>query len=314
MHGAARYTASSNDLARALAMAGRYREAWDVGSRNVELVSRMGRADTNGYLAMLANACSALRSGGQPVRALAYLEARTAKIPHAVDYADMPMGIQGCWGLARLQKGGADDADAALVAMADSAERSGFPSALVRVWLVNSAIARGNLAQADERWARLAPDEQRRLAATEKGVELVRLMILEARLALAHQRPDDSLSILERARALITARGQPRNPDIRELEGLQSSVLLAQRQFAKAIQHAQAAVEQARDTAVDTGSSAWLGEALVLRARAEAAAGRPVAAASAQEALPHLTENLDSGNLLIAEARRIAAASVAASR
>ena len=52
-------------------------------------------------------------------------------------------------------------------------------------------------------------------------------------------------------------------------------------------------------------SSAWIGEALVLRARAEVALGSKAAAVTAQEALPHLVDNLDPSHPLIAEARQI---------
>ena len=90
MHGAARYTATSNDLARALAFAGQYRDAFEVEDRK-NLVSEMGRADTNGYLAM-SNACSALRKGGQPARAVAYIDGGTAKVRHDAGYADMGGG------------------------------------------------------------------------------------------------------------------------------------------------------------------------------------------------------------------------------
>ena len=75
---------------------------------------------------------------------------------------------------------------------------------------------------------------------------------------------------------------------------------------AEAEQHAQAAFELARISAVDPKSSSWIGEALVLRARAEAAAGSKTAPATAQEALSHLVANLDPTHPLIAQAREIA--------
>jgi hypothetical protein len=82
---------------------------------------------------------------------------------------------------------------------------------------------------------------------------------------------------------------------------------MGKRLYADAVQHAQAALELARSSAVDPKSSAWIGEALVLRARAEAALGRKDASATAQEALRHLVENLNSSHPLIAEARAMAA-------
>jgi tetratricopeptide (TPR) repeat protein len=130
---------------------------------------------------------------------------------------------------------------------------------------------------------------------------------VSARLDLARHRSDEALKSLERAAALIASRRQPTNPDARELEVLRSASLMAKQLYADAAQHAQAALELARISAVDPKSSAWIGEALVLRARAEAAAGGKGASATAQEALPHLVANLDPTHPLIAQAREMAA-------
>ncbi len=81
---------------------------------------------------------------------------------------------------------------------------------------------------------------------------------------------------------------------------------MAQRRYDEAWQHAQAALELARISAVDPKSSSWVGEALVLRARAEASTGSKAAAITAQEALPHLVANLDPTHPLIGQAREIA--------
>jgi hypothetical protein len=135
---------------------------------------------------------------------------------------------------------------------------------------------------------------------------VVRLLLVSAHLDIARNRPDEALKSLERAGALIASRHQRTNPDARELEALRSSALMAEQRYVEAEQHAQAALELARISAVDPKSSSWIGEALVFRARAEAGAGRKVASATAQEALIHLVANLDPSNPLIAQAREIA--------
>jgi serine/threonine protein kinase len=309
MHGAARYLASSNDLARALAIGGLYREAVKVGSGNVALITEMGRADTNAYLAYVNGVCSALRNGGQPAHAVAYIDAATARVRHDPAYADMGAGSQGCWALSRLDSGQPQAADPGILEAATKAEQGGitFQVALLRASAVRAALARGDLAAANARWAELVPEEERRLAADERGIEVVRLLLLKARLELARHQPDDALKSLERAGGLIAARRQPTNPDTRELELLRSSALIDEQHYAEAEQRAQAALELARISAVDPESSAWIGEALVLRARAEAGAGRKSAPATAREALHHLTTNLDPAHPLIAQAREIAA-------
>jgi tetratricopeptide (TPR) repeat protein len=308
MHGAARYTASSNDLARALSFAGQYREAFEVADRNVQLVSEMGRADTNGYLAIVSTACSALRNGGQPRRAVAYLDSHLAKVGHSHDYGDMPVGVRGCWALSHLQMTGSETAEAALLAAVERAEQGGVSTQAspMRAWTVNAALARGELPVAEARWAPLAAAEEHRLAANEKGSDVVRLMIVHARLEVARGKPGEALEILERAAGLITARRQPTNPDARELETVRGEALMAARRYAEAARHAQIAIGLGQNSAIDPGSSAWIGEALLLRARAEAAEGNTNAAATAQQALPELESTLDPAHPLIAEARRLA--------
>jgi eukaryotic-like serine/threonine-protein kinase len=308
MHGASRYLAASNDLARALAIAGRYKEAWEVGGRNMSLISEMGRADTNAYLAYVNGVCSALRNGGQPNRAVAYINASTAKVRHDAGYADMGTGSESCWALSRLDRGEAPQAEPAILEAAGKAEQGGitYLASLLRASAVIAALARADLETAEARWTELLPDEERRLAANEKGIDVVRLLLVSARLDIARNRPNEALNSLERAGALIASRQQRTNPDARELETLRSSALIAEQRYVEAEQHAQAALELARISAVDPKSSSWIGEALVLRARAEAAAGRKAAPATAEEALSHLVANLDPTHPLIAQAREIA--------
>jgi eukaryotic-like serine/threonine-protein kinase len=308
MHGAARYLAASNDLMRALLIAGRYHEAFELASRNVALISEMGRADTNAYLAYINGVCSTLRYGGQPTRAVAYIDAGTAKVRHDAAYADMGASSESCWALSRLDRGEAQLAEPAILEAARKAEQGGitYQAVLLRASAVIAALARADLATAEARWAELLPDEEHRLAAKEKGIEVVRLLLVSARLDIARHRPDEALKSLERASALIASRRQSTNPDARELETLRSSALMAEQRYAEAEQHAQAALELARISAVDPKSSSWIGEALVLRARAEAAAGRKGASTTAQEALTHLVANLDPAHPLIAQAREIA--------
>jgi serine/threonine-protein kinase len=310
MQGSARYLATSNDLARALSIAGQYHDAWEVGSRNVSQVSEMGRADTNAYIAYVNGVCVALRDGGQPTRALAYIDASTAKVRHDVAYADMGAGSEGCWALSRLNRGEAQQAEPAILEAASKAEQGGvtYQVALLRASAVIAALARADLAAAEVRWAELLPDEEHRLAANERGIEVVRLLLVSARLDMARNRPDEALKSLDRAGDLIASRRQRTNPDARELEALRSSTLIAMQRYVEAEQHAQAALELARISAVDPKSSSWIGEALVLRARAEAALGRKAASATAaREALPHLLQNLDADHPIIVLARTLAA-------
>jgi hypothetical protein len=256
--------------------------------------------------------CSDLRKGGQPTRAIAYIDAGTAKVRHDAAYADMGASSESCWALSRLDSGQPQQAEPAILDAANKAEQGGvtYVAAFLRASAVIAALARADLATAEVRWAELLPDEEHRLAANEKGIEVVRLLLVSARLDIARHRPDDALKSLERAAGLIASRRQRTNPDARELEALRSSALIAEQRYVEAEQHAQAALELAKISAIDPNSSSWIGEALVLRARAEAAAGRKVAPATAQEALRHLVVNLDPTHPLIAQARELASGAV----
>lgn len=310
LHGSGRQTSLSNDLGRALAAAGMFQEAYRVDDANVELVSAVGRADTNAWLTMLSNACLALRNGGQPLRAAAYLDAHTAAVRRERDYSDMPYHLQGCWAVALLMSGRIAEAEPALLQAREHAEKGGvtYQAAAYQALAVTAALARGDLATAEQRWAQMAPDLEHRLAQHEKGSAVVRLLLLRAQLAASHGSAEDAQQSLETAQQLIAARGQPVNADAREVEALRSSTLIVLHRYPEAEQHARAALELARVSAVDPRSSAWMGEALVLEARAREAAGNSAAAATAaREALTHLVPNLDPAHPLIAQARALAA-------
>jgi hypothetical protein len=172
---------------------------------------------------------------------------------------------------------------------------------------VAAAIDRGDVVSADARWTSLAGVEQKMLADKERGVDIVTLLLVHARLDMVHGFLDGASQLLDQAAELIAARKQPINRDAGNVALMQAQVLLTRHSNEEAYQHAQAAVEFARAEAVDPRSSAWIGEALVWRARAEAALGNARAAATAREALPHLLENLDVTHPIIAAARNLAA-------
>jgi hypothetical protein len=104
--------------------------------------------------------------------------------------------------------GGPQQAEPAILEAARKAEQGGisYQASLLRASAVIAALARADLATAEIRWAELLPDEERRFAANEKGIEVVRLLLVSARLAIARNQPDEALKTLERAGALIASR------------------------------------------------------------------------------------------------------------
>jgi len=312
MHGSARYTSLANDLADALLMTGDFRGAWDTERDVLALMDDNGRANTPAYFAYAAAACMSLRSGGQPRRSLEFGDSIRDEAYRESPEIKLPYYFEACRASSQIAMGGpaSDVAEAALLHAAQEAEQAGMMTVVVgyRATAVIAAIDRGDLASADARWEPLLPVEQKMLAAHERGVDVVRLMVTHARLDMMHGHVDAALQRLEQAAALIAARKQPLNRDAREVALLTAQLLLARNANEQALRQAQAAVDLARREAVDPQSSAWIGEALVWRARAEAALGRKLAAATAQEALPHLVRNLDIAHPTIALARKLAAA------
>lgn len=142
-------------ISRALAISGQYREASEISKRNVTLVTEMGRADTNAYLAYVIGMCSFLRSGGQPQRAVAYLDANTARVRHDAHNADMRTSAQGCWAVSRLDEGEPQEAEAAILEAQSKAEKGGmlYQVATMQAYAVTVALARVNLAPAEARWS-----------------------------------------------------------------------------------------------------------------------------------------------------------------
>lgn len=309
LHGSGRQISLSNDLGRALNSAGMFHDAYAVDDANVELASSLGRADTNVWLVMVSNTCGALRDGGQPLQAIAYLDRRTAAVRRESDYSDMPYHLQGCRAVALLMAGRVAEAEPGILQAGDRAQKGGvtYQAATYHAFAVAAALARGDAATAEQRWQPLAPDLEHRLAQHERGAPVVRLLLISSQLANAQGRATDALKSLELAQQLITARGQPVNADASDVEARRSATLLTLQRYAEAEGHARTAVELARVSAVDPGSSARVGQALLLQAQAEAALGRESAAATARQALGHLTRNLDPAHPLIAQAQALAA-------
>jgi len=303
---APRYTSASNDLARAYLQAGDFHRAWDVESQNMALVRDAGREDTSAYLAMTSVGCASLRSGGQPRRALELMEAAVAEARQATPDFEIPYFLVGCRALDQIAMGRPQEAHTDLSSAAELAEKAGrlYQLAMYRAAAVTMAVEQGDLQEADAAWSRLAPEEETARATGDRGADAVRLILTHARLDLAHQHTRDALSRLETAAALIASRHQPINADAREVELLRAQAFLAGNDTVQAKTHAENAVILARASAVDVNSSAWIGEALVWRARCELALGATAAATqSAREALPHLEANLDPAHPLIAAAR-----------
>jgi serine/threonine-protein kinase len=309
-YGSHLWTAAQNELARAQYMAGDFRGALETDGANLRLVKQQGLANAGRYFALASLSCNAQRAGGQPLQSRAFADQVVADVRQAVPDVPPPFFMVGCRALAEIVMDLPQPPVAALAAAARAA-RGAAAVSIANTYgaaLVNDAVKRGDLAAAEASWTDLAPLEKKMLDAKEHGPDVVRLLLAHAGLDMARGRSAQATRGIELAAAAIAARHQPTNADARDVEMIRAQLALDDRQFTQASVHAQAALDIARASAIDPNSSAWIGEALLLRARAEAALGEtPKSRSSAQEALPHLQQNLDPASGLIAAARAVIA-------
>jgi serine/threonine-protein kinase len=310
LKGTSRYTSTANTLARAYQVAGDYRHAWEIESRNIALVRDLGRADTAGYFAMVAVACTTLRGGGQPARGLALIDSIVTQARVSDATPELPQYLKSCRLLNEIAFGRSPEAEPRLRTAVEAAAKAGLRSNAVafRINLVRLALERGDLAAAEEYWSPLVPLEDAAAAAGNRTADGVPLQLIHAQIDLARGRVAEASRRLTDVAALLEARGGASNRYARELQVLQAGATMVARDYPGAQAHAHHAVEIARASAIDPNSSLWVGEALVWQARAEAAVGdKAQAAASAGAALKHLEANADPAHPLIGAARALLA-------
>ncbi len=306
MYGEPRYTSTTNNLGRALMLAGDYRGGWSVMRDVIALTQKNGRSDTSAYWAMMHNACRSLLGGGQPRRAMELVDDAVANARRGNPAFQTPFFAAGCRATAAVLAG--DPAgDPELMAATRAADAAGalVSQSFYPAMTVVSALEREDLAAADSRWTPLTADESRALAAGNRSAETVRLLLVHARLDLAHGRNAAAAQLLTVAGSLIAARTQSINPDSYDLEMIAARAAMQSRDYTSAARHATNALALAKTAAVDDTSSAWMGEALLARAQADEQVGQTAAmVADARAALRHLEGNLLPGHPLIIAARR----------
>ena len=303
-----RYTSIAHEYARSLSLAGDYREAWVAEQTVMAIVMEVGRDDTDAYYAMVNVGSAALLGGGQPVKALALLNATTEKSRASAVNAQLPFYLNASMLLYQSAAGVAGEHDRGLMQAADEAEKQGLLSAVAtfRAGAVRAALDRGDLGAADAYWVKIGPMETKYLGDPAWRRDALRLVLAHARLNLAKQDLAGAADRIKQAADLVPAERQATDPQWERIRVLRAEIELAQRQFTAAAADAQAAVDRAKLEAIDPKSSAWVGEALLLRARSELGLGdKAAAAASAREALAHVEQNLNPAHPLVAEAKAL---------
>ncbi len=303
-----RYTSIAHEHARSLVLSGDYRNGWTAEQAVMAIVTSVGRDNSAPYFAMLNVGITAVLNGGQPRKAIEVLEAAEAGGRSAAPNVEFPFYLDATRLLAQSAAGVAPTADKGLMEHAATAEQQGLGTVvpIYRIGAIRAALERGDVATAEKYWSYISPME------TNLGDALgrrnaVRALIAHATLDLARHDAVAASQHIAQATTLIPEARRVADPEWRRLLLVRVQVEYALAQYAAAAADADAVVARARQDAVDPQSSAWIGEALVWRARVELAQGKRVAAqVSAQEAVPHLQRNLDPSHPLIAAARGLA--------
>jgi hypothetical protein len=302
------YASIAHEYARSLSLAGNYRAAWAAEQSVMAIVKDVGREDSDAYYAMVNVASTALIAGGEPKKALELLDATIDGSRKNGSNAELPFYLEASRLIARSAEGMSAPEERGLMQAADQAGKQGLTSTLViyRAAAIRAALDKGDVAAADADWATIGSQEAIYVANPALQRDAKRLLMAHARLNLAKQDLGDALDEVAKAAGLDSVSQQASDPEWEQILVVRAQIELAQRAYAAAHGDAQAAVTRARLEAVDPNSSAWIGEALILRGRCEAAMGKPAAAAaSAREALPHLEQNLDPSDPLLAEAKTL---------
>ena len=303
------WVAATYGLATALGLSADYRGALEVDRHLFEALKAQGQTGTSTYFAVASLGCAVLRSGGQPTASVAFVASVIAEARSGGADIDVPYFLEACRDLSRIQAGEVStDLEASLMRNAKSVTTSGMQHILTQYQaaLTGLAVNRGDLAAADASWAPMAKIEDEMLKSNRSGVEVVAVLLSHAKLEILRGNYAGASRLLDNMASKMAAHHQT-NTDERLVSIYRSRIALATHGYPEAIRQSDAALEFSRRTAIDPQSSVFIGEALLWRARAEAALGDTTKAkATAQEALPHLEKNMDPKSAELAAARELA--------
>jgi len=303
------WVAATYGLATALGLSSDYRGALAVDRHILEVMRAQGLKDTTTYFAIGSLGCAVLRSGGQPTASVAFVASTITDARSGGADIDVPYFLEGCRDLSRIQAGEVNaDLEASLTRNANSVAASGMQHIVIpyQAALIHLAVNRGNLAAAEASWAPMASIEEEMLKSKRSGIEVAAVLISHAKLEILRGNYAAASRLLDDMASKMAAHHQT-NTDDRLISTYRTQIALATRDFSEAVRQAEAALEFSRRTAIDPHSSFFIGEAILWRARAEAGLGdKAKAAATAQEALPHLEKNMDPASPQLAAARELA--------
>jgi tetratricopeptide (TPR) repeat protein len=293
-------------LARAHAQAGQYGQALAASERGLTLRAEIGRLGSTGaFNAGIAHG-SVLRDGGQPSRALTWLQEHLAR--HGSGGAGPTPGAEHELALTLLRLGRPGDALPRLERIRGALAGAG-DSSMLRASLVASVVGLTDAGQLEH--ARRLLEEAAPLYHSLRGGKQYAARVYlfaAAHLALAEGDIAAARTALDEARAIVSGVPNPGDPAWRFVHVYDARLALAERRFDDAARLATAALDLSRHQAIDPAASVSIGEALVLRAQALAAAGdADRAREDALAALTHFERTGAGGVPAAAAARRLRA-------
>jgi tetratricopeptide (TPR) repeat protein len=303
------WVAATYGLATALALSADYRGALEADRHILEAMKAQGLKDTSTYFAIASLGCAVLRGGGQPKAGVEFVASTIAAARSGGADIDVPYFLIGCRDMARIAAGDVSaDLESSLMRNAKTVASSGMQHIVIPYYagLTSFAINRRDLGAADASWAPLASIEEEMLKSKRSGIEVTAVLLSHAKLEILRGNYAGASRLLDDMASKMAGHHQA-NTDDRLVSIFRSQIALATHGYPEAIRQSEAALEFSRRTAIDLQSSAFIGEALLWRARAEAAMGdKAKAKETALEAVPHLEKNMDPASADLAAARELA--------
>jgi len=258
-----------NGLARTYFDAARYRDAAQTARRAAALIRQLGLDQTGHASTARVLQALALREGGRPLEALtlqASTEGGTRRLSERIQYANTLLQLGRLDGLAALL----DELVAASRPLGSNAQRE------VRLLQVQALTDLGRLPEAGaalaDADALFAPQS------AEKRYAAHRLLLVQAKWALANDDLVRAQGALDEARSLVAATAQGDDPAWHKIHQLQARVHLANGRAADALKAADDALAWSQRLAVDPDGSVHVADDRLLRAQAERKLGRTEAA------------------------------------
>jgi serine/threonine-protein kinase len=300
-----RYTTALNQLSIGYMATADFPHAYAATRKAREVLAQQGLADTQKDLIEASQEIQLLNLGGKPAAALALTEHMLAN-PRVARQSEVPrFALDYHHGVALTRLARFNEAVPVLQSAYDGARNAGQRNFMLTssLLLLDALTQGGRIAEAQARLAATPGVEDDIGKASQAGVIY---LIVRARIALAQGSPQQADELAQRALQAVQARKRRTDTQLRGATMMAARTALARADWSRAATLADAALEVARGEAIDARSSAFIGEALLVKAQAERGAGKGSAPGTARDAVAHLRDNLAADHPLVKAALELA--------